>query len=73
MEPNKLSSEYIKNELITITSEHPSYEDNFERKLQSKLSPSNQIFKQPEEELIKFNVKQQMEPNKFSSEHIENE
>ena len=42
MEPNKLSSEYIKNELITITSEHPSYEDNFERKFQAKISPSDQ-------------------------------
>ena len=28
--------------------------DNFERKFQSNISPSNQIFEQPEEELIGF-------------------
>ena len=43
----KLSSkdiENIQNEVLTITSEHPSYEYNFERTFQDKISPSNQIF-----------------------------
>ena len=73
MEPSTFSSEQLKNEVLTITSEHPSSKDNFERKFQSKLSPSNQFFEQPEEELIEFEGKQQMEPNKFSQELIENE
>ena len=38
MEPNKFPSEHIKNEVLTLTSEHPSYDDNFERKFQAKLS-----------------------------------
>ena len=46
MEPNNLLSEHIKNEVLTITSEHPSSEDNFERKFQAKLSSNNIFFKQ---------------------------
>ena len=42
-------SENIQNEVITITSEHPSSEDNFERKPQHKISLYNQIFEQSEE------------------------
>ena len=41
MESNILLSEKIKNEGLTITSEHPYSEDNFERKFQAKLSLSN--------------------------------
>ena len=59
--------------MLTLTSEHPYSEDNFERKFQAKLSPYNQIFEHPEEELIGFKGKQQMEPNKLSSYHIKNE
>ena len=49
MEPGKFSSEQIKNEVIALISKHPYYSDKFERKFQDKLSPSNQIFEQPEE------------------------
>ena len=45
--------------MLIITSEHPSSEDNFERKFQSNISTSNQIFEQPEEELIGFKGKEQ--------------
>ena len=41
MEPNKFSSEHIKNEVLNITSKHPSYEDKFERKFQAKIYPSD--------------------------------
>ena len=40
-----LSLEKTENEVLTITSEPPSSEDNFERKLQAKISPSDQFFK----------------------------
>ena len=59
--------------MITLTYEHPYSEDTFERKFQANHSPSNQKIEQPEEEFIDFKGKQQMETNKFSSEHIENE
>ena len=48
MEPNKFSSEHIKNEAITLTSEYPYFDDCFERKFWDKLSPSNQVFEEPE-------------------------
>ena len=66
--PNIVKS--FKNEVITITSDNPYSEDNFERKLKAKLPPSNKLFSQPEEELLEFRGKQHMEPNKLSSEHI---
>ena len=40
-------SKKIQNEVITITSEHSSPKDQFERKPQEKISPSNQSFEQP--------------------------
>ena len=46
--------ENIQNEVLTITSEHPSSEDKFERKSQYKISSYNQSFEQPEEEFIEF-------------------
>ena len=67
--PNRVKN---KNEVLTITSEHPYSEDKFERKFQDMISPYNQSFEQPEEELIEFNGKQHMDTNKLSSEHIEN-
>ena len=73
IEPNKFSSEHIENEVLTLSSKHPYYEVNFERKFQANIYPSNQIFEQPEESLIELKVKQQMEPNMLSSEKIENE
>ena len=36
------------NEVLTITSEHPSSEDHFETKFQDNISPYNQIFEQAE-------------------------
>ena len=59
----KVLSEYIKNEVLTLTSENSSSKDFFERKSKDKISPSNQIFEQPEYEYIEFKVKQQIEPN----------
>ena len=38
------SSEHIKDKVLTITSEHPSYENNFERKFQAKIYYFDQIF-----------------------------
>ena len=58
--------------MLTITSEHPSSEDKYERKPQNKISPYNQSFEQTKEEVIEFKGEQQMDPNKLSSEHIEN-
>ena len=44
----KFSSGPIINEILTITSGHPSSEYNFERKSQDNISPYNQSFEQPE-------------------------
>ena len=48
MEPNKLSSEPTKNEVLTLTAESSSFEDFFETKLQAKFHKSDQILEQPE-------------------------
>ena len=37
MEPKHFSLEHIKNEVLTINSEHPSSEDNFGSKFQDKI------------------------------------
>ena len=42
-------SEIVQNEVLTITSEHPYSEDNFESKFQAKIYPSNQFFEKPAE------------------------
>ena len=47
-------SENIKNEVLAITSEHTSSEYNFEGEFKGNISPYNQSFEQPEEELIYF-------------------
>ena len=57
MKPNKLSSEHIQNEVITLTYETSSSEYLFETKLQAKFDKSDQMFEQIEEELIDFIVK----------------
>ena len=49
-----LSSEHIKNKVLTITSEHPYSEDQFERKFQVKISSSDQGFEKEKKELIDF-------------------
>ena len=51
------SSEPIQNELLTLTFEHPSSEDHFERKFQAKISPSDQNYEKQEEELIYYKGK----------------
>ena len=53
-ELRKSSSGPIQNELLTLTSENPSYEDHSERKFQNNISPSDQSFEKQEEELIEF-------------------
>ena len=58
-------SEINKNEVITITTEHPYSEDNFKSNFQAKLSHSNKSSEQPAEKLIEFKGEQQMEANKF--------
>ena len=60
MEPKKLSSYHTSDEVLTLTSEHLSSEDSFDRKFKAKFYPYNQIFEQPEEYLIEFKGKQQM-------------
>ena len=42
------SSEHIKNEVLTITYEHPSSEYYFEKKFQVKISPSDQSLEKQE-------------------------
>ena len=54
MEPNKFSSEHINNEILTFTSETSLSEAFFETKLQAKSDKTDQIFEQPEEELMDF-------------------
>ena len=44
-----LSSEHIQNEVLNITSEHPSYENYFKSKFQAKIYPSDQKFDKQEE------------------------
>ena len=56
--------------MLTPTSTHPYYECTFERKFQAKIYITNKNFGQSEEYLIELTEKQQMEPKKFSSEHI---
>ena len=48
MHPKKLSSEYIENKMVPITSETLSSEDCFETKLQDKFDKSNKCFEPPE-------------------------
>ena len=59
--------------MFIITSEHPFSVNNFERKFQAKISPSDQIFEEQEEHLIEFKGKHHDELRKFSSGPIQNE
>ena len=59
--------------MLTITSEHPSYSDHFERKFQDKISPSDQSFEEHEEELMEFKEEQHDELKKLSLGLIKNE
>ena len=51
-ELRKFSLVPIQSEVLTLTSEHPSSVDNFDRKLQAKLSEYEQILEKLEEYLI---------------------
>ena len=51
---NMLSSEHIQNKVLTLTFEHPSSVNQFERKFQAKISPYGRSFENQEEELIEF-------------------
>ena len=53
-ESKMFSSELIQTEVLTLTSEYPSSADQFERKFQSKISPTGKILEKQEEELIEF-------------------
>ena len=48
------SSEHIENDVLTIASEPPSSEDQFETKFQAKIYPYDQSFEKEEEELIYY-------------------
>ena len=48
IEPKKFSSEHIKNEVLTLTSETSSTKDCFETKLQAKFYKNNEVLEQPE-------------------------
>ena len=60
MDPNKFSSEKIEDKMITLTSETLYSKDYLETKLQAKFDKYDQIFEQPEEELMYF-IEQQHE------------
>ena len=46
----EFSSVPIQNEVLTLTSKHPSSADHFERKFQANIYPSDQSFEKKEEE-----------------------
>ena len=68
----KFSSEIIQNEVLTINSENPYCEDNFERKSQAKISPYGQSFEEQEEEFIYFKEEHHYELETNSSGPIQN-
>ena len=45
----KILSVTIQSEVLTLTSEHPSYEDHFENNSQDKISPSELSLEKTEE------------------------
>ena len=62
-----LLSEHIQNEVLTITSEHPSYKNYFDIKFQANIYSSDQSDEKQEQELIEFKEKYHDEFRKFSS------
>ena len=61
-EPKNFLSEHIENELLTLNVGTSSFEDFLETKLQAKFDKSDQIFEQPEEELMDFMEQQNQQP-----------
>ena len=57
--------ENIQNGVIPIIPEHQSSDYKFERNFQYNISPSNQGFEQPEEEMIEFRNQTISHQNKF--------
>ena len=52
------SLQHIKNELLTLASETPSYGYHFETKFQANIYPYDQGLERQEEELVDFKGKQ---------------
>ena len=69
MEPNKFSSEHIKNRFLTLTYENLSSEDCLDNKLQAKFYKSDQNFNQPEKQLIDV-IEQQHQESKDIEEEL---
>ena len=63
----------IQNEVLTINYEHPSSEDQFERKFQDKIYPSDNSFEKQEEEFTEFKEEHHDELRNVSSVLIINE
>ena len=59
--------------MLTINSEYPSSEDQFESKFQAKIYIYEKVIGKPEEYLIEFKEDHHYELIKFSSEPIQNE
>ena len=53
-DPNKFSSEHIKNRMFTLAYEFLYSEDWFETKIHAKFDKSNEHFEQLEEKLMDF-------------------
>ena len=58
--------------MLTLTSENPYSGDNFEKKLQANISPSDQGFENKKKNRESSREKKKKETTKFSSEHIKN-
>ena len=43
--------------MLTLTSDHPSRKEHFERKLKARIYPSGKVFEKQEEEFIEFKLK----------------
>ena len=67
----KFSKEHIENEVITLTSETPSYENHFEKNSKPNFLQLIKVSK-TRRKIEKMKVKQHIESSIFLSEHIEN-
>ena len=70
LDSNKFFEEQIENKMVTLTSETLSSEDCFETKLQTKFDKSDEIFEQPEEELMNF-IEQQNQESEQTEEELD--
>ena len=58
--------------MLTLSSENPSSEDNFEKKFQANVSPYDQGFEKQEGEFDIVQEREKMEPQIFSLETAKN-